>query len=442
MKRLFVWVFPLVLLVGVSLYRPEEPLRALPLAIVFGSEINGYITPCGCSKPMVGGIPRRATYLKQLEKEYQLVRLENGDLTKAGGRQDELKAETLIEMLNAMGYDALNLGLYDFKLGMDYLRSLQVQFKGTMLCGNVLEGGNPIFEAFTLLKRTHQGRPIQVLVVGMFSERHAEALLRANPALRVVPVREQLDALRPQIEAQGDLRVLLLYGDQAHAEEVAKAHPYFHLIVYANSGDGPATPKRVGDTTLAFAGTDAKYVGIAPVEGNSFTIGRVFATRLEETFQDDPAILQIKMGYLARVEGENLLAMVPKRPTPNGSAFAGSRACMPCHSEDYKIWQKTAHAKAMQTLVDVHHHKDPECVGCHVVGLEYEGGFQSLEKTPTLKDVGCESCHGAGRKHIEDPENNRMGKIGESVCLNCHVPAHSPNFNFETYWKKIEHGKR
>jgi hypothetical protein len=113
---------------------------------------------------------------------------------------------------------------------------------------------------------------------------------------------------------------------------------------------------------------------------------------------------------------------------------------MPCHAEDYRIWQRTAHAKAMQTLIDEKHDKDPECVVCHVVGLEFEGGFQSMQKTPTLKDVGCESCHGPARKHVQDPENHRLGKAGEKSCMSCHVPAHSPGFDFETYWKKIEHG--
>ena len=179
---------------------------------------------------------------------------------------------------------------------------------------------------------------------------------------------------------------------------------------------------------------------MAPVAESPPAIGRVFHTRLTEDFQDDPDTTQIKLGYLSRVEAENLLAMVPRRPSPNGSAFAGSRACMPCHAQDYRIWQKTAHAKAMQTLVDEKHDKDPECVVCHVVGLDIEGGFQSMEKTPTLKDVGCESCHGPARKHAEDPENNRLGKAGKESCMTCHVPAHSPGFDFDAYWKKIEHG--
>ncbi len=162
--------------------------------------------------------------------------------------------------------------------------------------------------------------------------------------------------------------------------------------------------------------------------------------RLTEDFKDDPETIQIKLGYLARVDAEALLLQMPRRPTLNGDTFAGSRACRPCHSDDYRIWERSKHAKAMQTLVDEKHDKDPECVVCHVVGLEFESGFVSMEKTPHLKDVGCESCHGPARKHVQDPLNNKLGKAGEGSCMQCHVPAHSPNFDFQTYWKQIEHG--
>jgi hypothetical protein len=140
------------------------------------------------------------------------------------------------------------------------------------------------------------------------------------------------------------------------------------------------------------------------------------------------------------VDAEALLLQMPRRPTLNGDTFAGSRACRPCHSDDYRIWERSKHAKAMQTLVDEKHDKDPECVVCHVVGLEFESGFVSMEKTPHLKDVGCESCHGPARKHVQDPLNNKLGKAGEGSCMQCHVPAHSPNFDFPRYWKQIEHG--
>jgi 2',3'-cyclic-nucleotide 2'-phosphodiesterase (5'-nucleotidase family) len=250
-----VLLIPFVALAALGFYRPAAPEpRALSLSIVFGSEINGYITPCGCSKPMVGGIPRRATLLKQLAEKHTLLALENGDLTKATGRQDELKAEALIEMLNAMGYDALNLGRYDFQLGMDYLRALQAQFKGAMLCGNVQEGGNPAFDAYTLVEKSHLNRPVRVLIAGLISEKYADAIRKRNPHLSIIPAAQKLDALRSQIESMGDLRVLLFYGAAQEATQLAQAHPYFHLIVYAGGGDGPLPTKQVGQTRLGLRG--------------------------------------------------------------------------------------------------------------------------------------------------------------------------------------------
>jgi hypothetical protein len=473
---LMLWLVPLasllglLMLEGMGMSPPTEsgffPLRGgnlqeggkTGLVITFSSEINGYLTPCGCSKPMVGGIPRRATLLKQLAKTHTLINLENGDLTKASGRQDELKAETLIDMLNQLGYDALNLGEYDFKLGLPYLQALEQRFRGKMLCGNVVDGsGKPLFDAFTLLEKQHAGHPVKVLVVGLISEQHASTIRQYVPEVQVIPAAQKLERLRQQLSAAADLRILLWHGNQQEAEQIARQHPYFDLIVCAHCGDGPLQPKQVGKTRLVFSGNDAKFVGVAylhrssgetasPPNGDNssiapaYTVARVEHIRLTEDFKEDADALQVKLGYLAQVEGEALLLQVARRPTLNGDTFAGSRACRPCHSEDYRIWERSKHAKAMQTLVDEKHDKDPECVVCHVVGLEFESGFVSMEKTPHLKDVGCESCHGPARKHVQDPLNNKLGKAGESSCMQCHVPAHSPNFDFQTYWKQIEHG--
>ena len=94
---------------------------------------------------------------------------------------------------------------------------------------------------------------------------------------------------------------------------------------------------------------------------------------------------------------------------PDGLAFTGSEDCRRCHEYEYDKWNMKAHADALASLKKVGSDRDPECVVCHVVGMEYEGGYITEEKTPHLKDVGCENCHGPGSEHAETlrPEGHR-----------------------------------
>ena len=32
-----------------------------------------------------------------------------------------------------------------------------------------------------------------------------------------------------------------------------------------------------------------------------------------------------------------------------------------------------------------------------------------------------------------------MPKVGKESCMTCHVPDHSPTFDYESYWEKIKH---
>ena len=60
-------------------------------------------------------------------------------------------------------------------------------------------------------------------------------------------------------------------------------------------------------------------------------------------------------------------------PTPNPDEYVGTETCAACHDEAFKSFSDTKHGK----LGDVKSWKD--------------------------KVQGCESCHGPGKKHSEDP---------------------------------------
>ena len=74
-----------------------------------------------------------------------------------------------------------------------------------------------------------------------------------------------------------------------------------------------------------------------------------------------------------------------------------------------------------------------------MVGLGYRTGFASWPETPELGNVGCEACHGAGKRHAEDP-TKPYDKSSEGRCRECHNPDHSTGFDYKKHWPLVRHG--
>ena len=149
--------------------------------------------------------------------------------------------------------------------------------------------------------------------------------------------------------------------------------------------------------------------------------------------------------------------------------FVGTKACSMCHKGGkggtaYSVWEKSAHAKAYQTLLGdaakkvakekglkVAANEAPECLKCHVTG---GGAAKNVDASFKKEEgIGCESCHGAGSSfkmaHVggDLAKAKAAGMIipakDEKLCITCHNDE-SPTkkaFKFAESWAKIEHGK-
>ncbi len=418
----------LAISVGIAAETATRPQGRSDLTVVYGGEIRGYLAPCGCTKPMLGGIARRGAALKRLQSRGPVIAIENGDLTVAEGRQDELKAETLADALGAMRYDAVSLGEHDFDLGLDVLRSLDGRSRTRLICANAMdETGRPAFPSHKKVTRKIGGTNRTISIWAAISPHFA------TPGS--VTLTDPLRALRAA-SAQSGVRILAFHGRRSEAEAIARSISAFTLIVYAHGPDVPAPPARVGRSTLVCAGTNGKYLGTATLDASG-AVRRVGSVALGEGVGFDPRIEAIRRGYLARVSAENLLDLLPRAPLPVGEAYSGSTSCMSCHSDAHRVWASSAHSRAMDTLRKVGQDRDPECVSCHVVGAAHYGGYVD-RKEKELAGVGCESCHGPGKRHAENPAI-KPARGGHSSCAPCHVPGHSPGFRYEAYWKLIRH---
>jgi nitrate/TMAO reductase-like tetraheme cytochrome c subunit len=148
--------------------------------------------------------------------------------------------------------------------------------------------------------------------------------------------------------------------------------------------------------------------------------------------------------------------------------YVGAKFCGMCHKmkekgEAYAMWEKSAHAKAFETLktkeadefakkrgLKTPAAESPECLKCHVTG-----GGAAANVEPTFKKeegVTCEACHGAASAYKMIHTKGDLAKSKEAglflpdktdakFCEKCHN-AESPTFKgfkIAEMWAKIEH---
>jgi hypothetical protein len=146
-----------------------------------------------------------------------------------------------------------------------------------------------------------------------------------------------------------------------------------------------------------------------------------------------------------------------------GAEYIGTNKCKMCHMPEYKAWLETKHHQAWDALAKI----DPKvadevsakskitlngtadktdgCVRCHVVGFSLAGGYPQADslKMANVMNVGCESCHGPGSKHVAAPKAERKRfisrNVGAKMCAQCHTADMSPKFVFEEYKKHGVH---
>jgi hypothetical protein len=155
---------------------------------------------------------------------------------------------------------------------------------------------------------------------------------------------------------------------------------------------------------------------------------------VRESLGRDDQVRARMVEFYGRVNEHNKVAFAGRKPppvAPGESAYVGIDVCTSCHQAERKVWDRTKHAHAYQTLVDGSKEYNLECVGCHVTGYERPGG-STVTANATLRNVQCETCHGPGEAHAKNPgkEGLVVRSPEPSLCTGaCHHPPHVHTFD-------------
>jgi hypothetical protein len=498
---------------------PAAP-RKPDVAIVLSGQQHSYLKFCGCSTPQLGGFERRYNFMELLrQRGWPVVAADLGDLVefKTGlHSQALLKYETAMNALEALHYVAIALGEDDYNLPLlDGLSLFTLQKPNAfprVLAANLsaqvrmqmfpLDGQRSMIGSWQAA-----GGKDNVPLVGIAGLTGRSAIKNIqNPvianAFDIESAKVLGEVLKKMEADKVEFRVLLYQGNYFDAKVCAQQFPQLDVILcLSNEDTPPAQADTVGRTMIVQVGHRGRYIGVVGAyrTGNPAKPFELYYQRVEmgEEYETTPGkekdhpILRILDNYAQEVKRQQFLENSPQKKIPTlpnlGNAklaYVGSDTCANCHKAEYAKWVASKHAHAFDALVNVANKPklrqfDPECVQCHTIGFGFESGYVAevgKRRTPHLKNVGCENCHGPGSAHVQLPNDQRfrmamspwktkpddllptidtlrkgydglpkdkqalLNRVND-MCQKCHDIDNDPHYKFEKNWPDVVHGR-
>jgi len=416
---------------GTSCTKPQNEDPNDVFTIFFTGNELGTLKPCGCSGGQLGGLDRRSAIFKKVPPPKRLI-VDTGGLVKSDSEQDLIKFNIMVEALGLLDYDLVNLTGQDIEIAgsLGLLKYI----------GSVLK----IISAY---------HPADVNIPASFTKKFFQREEAVAVTIAALDARsgvvEQVGPLFP-FATGSDLRsvdILILNTRRAEVIDKIARLGVVDCFIVPTESDEPhiiSDPNKPGSPGLVFSvGRFGRYISRLQIKTGqpgakvklSFS-----AIPLTEDLPQDESLVRLYQAYQQLIKQADLLGKQPRFVLPNGLEYTGSESCRHCHQHEYNEWRTKAHAQAYATLESAGSQFDPECVICHVVGFEYESGFVSESRTPHLKDVGCENCHGPGSEHIRTLGEVKTAEP-KSTCEACHTPETSSEYlgNERFYLEKIIH---
>lgn len=146
--------------------------------ILMTSDLHGTFTNYNYAtgQELEGSFAQVATVINEERSNFdgKTIVIDNGDTIQGNGtsmfiNNDDYSPFPVIKAMNAIGYDAINLGNHEFNFGVDAMQKAYNGFNGDKLCANVLDKDNKLMEGFApyAIYTTDEG--LRVAVIGTVS---------------------------------------------------------------------------------------------------------------------------------------------------------------------------------------------------------------------------------------------------------------------------------
>lgn len=436
---------------GYLLAKPWQRPGPVPdsVCIVFSSDLDGYLEPCGCTEQRWGGLARSSGYLGSIkEPEVRLV-FDVGGAVAGRRKWQGLAWQTFLDAAEKMGYMAVNLGRGELVVSPADITRIAAASPVPIISANTLnaETGQLLLKPYIETVVSN----LRVTAVGVVSAGGPK-----DAGIKVADIDESLGALLPELRRKTDVLVLLAACDEGQMRDIAQRHPEIDVILGGCVSQASREIELVGTCRIFYHANNGQLLGrldlAIRLDGRPAGATSAMILLDNDIPEDLDVVARVErfngeLANLARQGGLEALGVTMTNRPAGENAYVGAETCLECHPKSHATWQSKRHSRAFSSLVRVRRQSNPDCIRCHVVALGAGDGYRGRSVSPGRMNVQCESCHDRALAHVRARHQKQAQDVGKlrpvkpRSCEVCHDSTHSPQFNYTSYWKRIVHGK-
>lgn len=270
-------------------------LGAQEFSVFYIASANGTLSWCRCPEGPYGGLPRRASAIKEAQDtESSLLILDAGDIL--APFPSRTKDSVFVEVYRRIPIDAVAFGDQELIEGFDFF-ARRMKNNLPFISLNTYREGRRLLKPYIV----KQVGGVRIVITSLINK---DAFLFYEPSnLGGVELRDPTSELRsilPELKQAGEVIILLSHLGFDAERKIAAEFSDIDIII---SGQTPAylpVPEKIGKTFILGAGADAKHFGLARfrLEADSLVLLSNRIETLSDKYPEEPSIQRIIAPYI------------------------------------------------------------------------------------------------------------------------------------------------
>ena len=221
MKKIFI-----VILFSILFAQNEDTVKKTHnISLVATSNVFAEYYDCGCPKAPLGGLARKAFFFKNMMSGREPLLVDAGNTFFSHGvinpdglkaNHKKYKAENFVDALEFIGYDVINIGSNDFKLGESFLKSIISGSSISFISANLYDKSTDqlLFTPYHVLEEDG----VKIGFIGLSEATRYESIVNKN---FISEGNKYIDIVNPEV----DIVVLLIDLSSSNGIDLSNAFP-------------------------------------------------------------------------------------------------------------------------------------------------------------------------------------------------------------------------